>query len=147
MEFHQTPFESGNLNRKTCELIYIALDASVNHLYSGGIEMHIVKALEEDATVYEILDTIQLSMLTVHATQCIDAPILIQEMERVGITPKELGNDLSDQDQATKNRYIETTGHWPKGADELLELSNRFAKAMLNYGEVPYESDALAPRI
>ena len=75
-----TPRVAGHLDRKTIELIGIALDASCTHMYAPGVRRHIQRALQAGATKAEIIAVLQLvSMQGVHS-MCLAAPILLEEL-------------------------------------------------------------------
>jgi alkylhydroperoxidase/carboxymuconolactone decarboxylase family protein YurZ len=147
LDFHHAPFESGHLDAKTCELIYIAVDAAVNHLYTGGLEMHVKMAMDKGATEAEILEVIQLTMLAAHSTHTTGIPILIDELSRAGKLDPRLARPLTAEQEAAKQAYVSTTGHWPDGADFLLRLAPGFARAFLAYGEIPYREGPLSPKM
>jgi alkylhydroperoxidase/carboxymuconolactone decarboxylase family protein YurZ len=54
----------GSLSRKERELICIAIDCTVTHMFEPGLALHIRCALEHGATRAEILDVFQLASLT-----------------------------------------------------------------------------------
>ena len=56
------PAVAGALDKKTIELIGIALDASCTHLYAPGVRRHIQRALKAGATKEEITAVLQLAM-------------------------------------------------------------------------------------
>ena len=58
LDFQQEPIRSGVLERKLCEFIYIAIDASVNHMYARGAQRHMGFALENGATEDELLQVL-----------------------------------------------------------------------------------------
>lgn len=53
-------WETGSLEPKIRELIYIAIDATVTHLYAPGIRQHMRFALHQGATPLEILEVLEL---------------------------------------------------------------------------------------
>jgi len=68
MNFSGHPWRKGVLPPKVKELIYIAVDASVTHLYEPGVKLHMRKALEQGATPEEILEVLELvSVLGIHS--------------------------------------------------------------------------------
>ena len=75
------PAASGVLDKKTIELIGIALDASVTHLYAPGIRRHIQRALKAGATREEIIAVLQLACMQGLHSMCVAAPILLSEVE------------------------------------------------------------------
>lgn len=63
-ELSMEPWKNGVLTAKERELIYIAIDCSVTHMYSPGLALHIRHALQHGATREEILEVFQLAALT-----------------------------------------------------------------------------------
>jgi alkylhydroperoxidase/carboxymuconolactone decarboxylase family protein YurZ len=147
LDFHQAPFLAGNLEPKTCEFIYIAADAAVSHLFVPGLEMHIKMALQKGATVREILEVIQLTMLAAHSSHAAGLPILAEELARAGHAPAYASRPLTPDEQAAKDSYIAATGHWPEGGDALFRFAPGFAKGFLAYGEIPYREGPLSPKL
>ena len=75
------PAVSGALDKKTMELIGIALDASCTHMYAPGVRRHIQRALKAGATKEEITAVLQLATLQGLHSMCVAAPILLEELE------------------------------------------------------------------
>lgn len=62
------PWETGVLEPKIKELIYIAYDSAATHLYSGGLRLHINQALDYGATIDEIVGTMEIaSCIGIHS--------------------------------------------------------------------------------
>jgi alkylhydroperoxidase/carboxymuconolactone decarboxylase family protein YurZ len=80
------PAVAGALDRKTIELIGIALDASCNSLYRPGIRRHIQRALKAGATKEEITAVLQLATMQGMKSICVAGPILLEELEAAGNT-------------------------------------------------------------
>jgi alkylhydroperoxidase/carboxymuconolactone decarboxylase family protein YurZ len=74
------PSVAGVLDKKTIELIGIALDASCTHLYAPGVRRHIQRALKAGATREEITAVLQLATLQGLHSMCVGAPILLEEL-------------------------------------------------------------------
>ena len=73
------PWKHGTLAPKFRELIYIAIDAATTHLYLPGLRVHIRNALDQGATVAEIMEVLQLtSTIGIH-TVTEGVPILLEE--------------------------------------------------------------------
>ena len=75
-----TPAVAGALDKKTIELIGIALDASCTHLYAPGVRRHIQRALKAGATKEEITAVLQLATLQGLHSMCLGGPILLEEL-------------------------------------------------------------------
>lgn len=82
MDMVAAPLNSGVLDPRTFELIAIAVDASVTHMYGPGVQRHIRRALDIGVSPKEILAVLQLtSSLGLHSMS-LGAPILQAEMAR-----------------------------------------------------------------
>lgn len=77
------PAVAGALDRKTIELIGIALNASCAHPYAPGIRRHIRRALKAGATRGEITSVLQLASMQGLHTICVGAPILFEELAAI----------------------------------------------------------------
>ena len=81
MAMVSAPLNSGVLDPKTFELLAIAVDASVTHMYGPGVRRHIRRALALGVSSEQIVAVLQLtSTLGLH-TMSLAAPILVEEME------------------------------------------------------------------
>jgi alkylhydroperoxidase/carboxymuconolactone decarboxylase family protein YurZ len=80
-KFSSVPWHHGALDRKTKELIAIALNASVTHMYLPGVRSHIRQALRFGATRQEIMEVFELvSVLGVHSLT-VGLPIFLEELD------------------------------------------------------------------
>jgi alkylhydroperoxidase/carboxymuconolactone decarboxylase family protein YurZ len=79
--FAIAPAAAGALDKKTIELIGIALDASCTHLYAPGVRRHIQRALKAGATREEITAVLQLACMQGLHSMCVAAPILLEELD------------------------------------------------------------------
>lgn len=61
MALANEPWRHGVLERKVRELIYIAIDASITHMYEFGLRIHIRNALAEGASRQEILEVFEIA--------------------------------------------------------------------------------------
>ena len=75
------PAVAGALDKKTIELIGIALDASCTHMYAPGVRRHIQRALAAGATKEEITAVLQIACMQGLHSMCIAAPILLAELD------------------------------------------------------------------
>lgn len=143
LSYQNAPAKAARLEGKVIELIYIAVDASVGHLYVDGIARHIDGALQKGATREEVLEVIQLAMLTSHNSISMGVSILIDELASDGYAEAPLAPDS----QAAKDAYIRAVGDWPTYGDRLLQLAPDFARAYLAYAEIPHRRGPLPPKI
>jgi alkylhydroperoxidase/carboxymuconolactone decarboxylase family protein YurZ len=76
-------YTSGVFSPKEIELLSIALDASVKHLYAPGIRRHIRAALDAGATAAEIVAVLQLCVSQGVQACNLAIPILDAELSRI----------------------------------------------------------------
>lgn len=76
------PLRPGVLDPKTFELLSIAVDAAVTHMYAPGTRRHIRRALDLGVTPEEILAVLQLTTTVGVHSMAMAAPILLEEMNR-----------------------------------------------------------------
>ena len=75
-------YQSGVMRPKEVELLSIALDASVTHMYAPGTRRHIRNALKAGATLEEIMEVLKLCVVQGVQTFNLSLPILAEELER-----------------------------------------------------------------
>ncbi len=81
LSFSSVPWQSGPLEPKFKELIYIAVDAATTHLYEPGLRQHVRNALALGATKEEVMEVLELvSVLGIHACT-MGVPILLEELQ------------------------------------------------------------------
>ena len=61
LELSAHPWETGVLEPKVREFVYIAIDASVTHVFEFGTRLHVRNALDQGATREEVLEVLQLA--------------------------------------------------------------------------------------
>ena len=75
-------YKSGVMTPKEVELLSIALDASVTHMYAPGTRRHIQNALHAGATMEEIMEVLKLCVVQGVQAFNLGVPILAEELER-----------------------------------------------------------------
>jgi alkylhydroperoxidase/carboxymuconolactone decarboxylase family protein YurZ len=75
-------YKSGVMTPKEVELLSIALDASVTHMYAPGTRRHIKNALQAGATMEEIMEVLKLCVVQGIQSFNLGLPILGEELER-----------------------------------------------------------------
>jgi alkylhydroperoxidase/carboxymuconolactone decarboxylase family protein YurZ len=76
-------YASGVFSAREVELLSIAFDASITHMYAPGTRRHIKAALKLGATMEEIMEVLKVCVVQgVHACN-LGVPILAEEMARV----------------------------------------------------------------
>ena len=143
LDFQDAPARTGVLEPKVREFMYIAADGAVSHLYLGGLARHVEMALDAGATPAEIVEVIQLTMLTAQAPHDLGLPILAEEMARRGLPAP----PPAEGEAALRAAHEAATGRWPRGAEMALRLSPGFARAFLAYERIPYEAGPLPRKV
>ncbi len=82
MQMVQPCMDPAVLDPKIFELVCIAIDASVTHMYAPGTRRHIRRALEIGVKPQEILAVLQLTASLGLHTMSLAAPMLREEMQR-----------------------------------------------------------------
>jgi alkylhydroperoxidase/carboxymuconolactone decarboxylase family protein YurZ len=75
-------YQGGVLSAKDIELLSIAFDASVTHMYAPGTRRHIRGALKAGATIEEIMEVLKLCVALGADALNLGVPILAEELER-----------------------------------------------------------------
>lgn len=141
LEFQDAPSRSGVLPSKVHEFIYIAADGAVSHLYAPGLARHIEMALEKGATPGEVLEVIQLTMLTTFDSFETGMAALAEELSARG-RPEGIGADPE-----VRRRHERVVGGWPAFADDLARHAPHLLEPLLAYEALPYSSGHLEPKV
>lgn len=147
LNFSSVPWRrNGGLPPKVREFCYIAIDASTTHLYGAGTRVHIDNALSYGATAEEIMEVFELtSVLGVHSCT-LGVPVLMEELEAAG-RGDEIATDLTPEQQALKEAFIETRGYWSPLWDAVLAISPDYFAAYKEFSGVPWEKGPLEPKV
>ncbi|MGE0226835.1 MAG: carboxymuconolactone decarboxylase family protein [Acetobacteraceae bacterium] len=77
-------YVGGGVEPKLAELLSIAFDASIGHLYAPGVRRHIRAALAHGATVAEVMAVLQICVAQGVQACNMGVPILAEELARAG---------------------------------------------------------------
>ena len=77
-------YTSGVFSPKLAELLSIAVDASITHMYAPGTRRHIQTALKLGATVEEIMEVLKICVASGIQASNLGVPILAEELQRAG---------------------------------------------------------------
>jgi alkylhydroperoxidase/carboxymuconolactone decarboxylase family protein YurZ len=80
---------SGILSPKLAELLSIAVDASITHMYAPGTRRHIQSALKLGATMEEIMEVLKICVAQGMQAANLAIPILAGELQRIQQEKKE----------------------------------------------------------
>lgn len=74
----------GGIEPKLAELLSIAFDASIRHMYAPGTRRHIRNALAPGATVGEVMGVLQICVAQGAQALNVSVPILADELDGAG---------------------------------------------------------------
>jgi len=80
MRMVSIPLNSPALDPRTFELVCIAIDASVTHMFAPGTRRHIRRALDLGVSTEEVMAVLQLTATLGLHTMSLAAPMLQQEL-------------------------------------------------------------------
>lgn len=142
IRFQSAPTRSKVLPQKLCELVYIAIDFSVNHMYERGGRRHVEYALKAGATPEEVLQTILLTtVVAAHNPVDLGLTILLDELGEA--SPR---RGLDSELEAAKRDYVAATGHWPVSGDYMLAAAPDFARGYMAYGTAARNAGPLSAK-
>jgi len=75
-------YSSGVLSPRLAELLSIAVDASITHMYAPGTRRHIQSALKLGVTMEEIMEVLKVCVSQGMQASNLSVPILVEELER-----------------------------------------------------------------
>jgi alkylhydroperoxidase/carboxymuconolactone decarboxylase family protein YurZ len=81
-------YTSGVFTPKMAELLSIAVDASITHMYAPGTRRHIQTALKLGVTMEEIMEVFKICVSQGMQASNLGVPILAEELERLEQTKK-----------------------------------------------------------
>jgi alkylhydroperoxidase/carboxymuconolactone decarboxylase family protein YurZ len=139
-----TPSQS-RISDKLRHLIYIAVDASVTHLYSKGILLHIELAMNAGATREEVFAVLKLLLGYAALPVRTGLPILQEELARRGMAPLVAASDAARQEEL-KAAFKSDVGHWPTWFDSLFAAAPAMAESLMAVAREPWRDDVLDAR-
>ena len=81
-------YTSGVLSPKLAELLSIAVDASITHMYAPGTRRHIQTALKLGATIEEIMEVFKICVAQGMQASNLGIPLLAEELQGTQLTEK-----------------------------------------------------------
>lgn len=140
------PWKIGTLPPKVKELLYIAIDSSITHMYEPGLRVHIRNALRLGATRDEIMEVYQLtSSIGAHAVT-MGVPALLDAMQQSGMADV-TARPLTERQERLKAAFIANRGYWSPLWDGVLALAPDFFEAYGEFSSVPWKTGSLEPKV
>jgi alkylhydroperoxidase/carboxymuconolactone decarboxylase family protein YurZ len=133
LRFSMAPWRSGALDAKTKELVYVAINLATTHRYESGARAHIAAALRHGATVAELVDVAELTVVLGVHTMTLGAPILAAEMAALGMDVPEVG-PLGEE---LRSRYLDDRGSFPPPLETVLAMHPEYVDAYRELSSIP----------
>ena len=132
---------------KLRHLIWVAVDASVTHLYETGIRHHAVLAQKHGATREEVFETLQLTTEALSLSVKASIPIVAEELEALG-RGDEAGSSkgLTEEQERMKRDFIATMNYWPAWLDQACRAMPEFAAVYCRMAMHPWKTGTLSPK-
>jgi len=131
----------GALDRKTAELVSVAINAACTNLNLDGTRRHIKSAIEAGATRDEVLMVLKMaSLLSIHVCS-LGAPILIEEARAAGVSAKGNRTETPACDR------MRTAGQWNVAWDAFYEIDPEWTEAFIVCGAPVYAGGILDPKL
>ena len=131
----------GALDRKTAELISVAINAACTNLNLDGTRRHIKRAIEAGATRDELLMVLKMaSLLSIHVCS-LGAPILIEEAGTAGPSAKGKNVETPACDR------MRAAGQWNVAWDAFYEIDPEWTEAFIVCGAPVYAGGILDPKL
>jgi alkylhydroperoxidase/carboxymuconolactone decarboxylase family protein YurZ len=146
-KFVACPSTSNLLSNKERQLVYVAVDASVHHLYESGLVRHIKLAREAGATDTEIFEVLQLTCELAVLTFDIGMPILEEELERLGRSAELPRSGPTAELRHQQADFTRDAGVVPAWLDRMSQIAPDFAAAYMDMIGSPWSSGVLAPKL
>lgn len=137
------PLREGSLDPKVREFIAIALNVNASQLYEEATRRHIRRAIEEGATVEELIAVLELSTAMGLHSITAGTPMLEEE---AGL-PREVSPEEQAEQQRVKGKFEESRGYWSEFWDSLLALDHEFLDRYTDYSTYPSRNDVLEPKV
>jgi alkylhydroperoxidase/carboxymuconolactone decarboxylase family protein YurZ len=117
------------------ELVGLAVNSGVTHLYAEGIQRHVEAALAAGASRRQILETLQLaSVLGVHSIT-IGLPIVLEVCGVDQTAP------LTPEQERLKSEFIARRGGWTDLWNSLLHVDEEYFVAYTDFSSAPWENE------
>jgi alkylhydroperoxidase/carboxymuconolactone decarboxylase family protein YurZ len=134
---------AGALDRKTVELIGVAINAACTNLNPEGTRRHIRRALAAGASRDEIFQVLKMaSLMAIHSCS-LGAPILLEEMRAADLS---LAHDIT-QVATPACDAMRAAGQWNDAWNPFYELDPMWTDEFMTTGAAVYGSGLMSPKV
>lgn len=136
------PHRKGTLDAKTKGMIYVAIDASITHLYTTGMGGHIRHGIRDlGITEEEMVEVLAITSTVGGSTWTKAFPVLTDALKLQGEDIKTV--PLTDSQKAIKEHYINLNGYWDDDWDDILKLDEEMFDCYVAYLEASLKKGAV----
>ena len=141
--FAAHPYEKGELTRRQKALILVALDGCATHLYTEGLRFHVRNALEEGASVEEIMEALELVSVSGLHSMIEGMPIVKEE---VGL-PEDVSSSVQEEQEEVKEKFKEGRGYWSDFWEAVLQMDHEYLDKYTDLSSHPWAEGVLEPKM
>ena len=140
------PHKKGALDAKTKELIYIAMDGAITHMYLPGMKRHMIHAIDDiGITPGEIMETLIITSTIGASAYAVGFPILMERLQAHGFA--DVPVELTAEQAALKDRFIALNKYWSDTLESVLRHDVEIFEAYLDYMSASQVKKTLEPKI
>lgn len=138
-----TPHKKGHLSMKMVTLIYIAIDASITHLYTPGMNTHITHGIKDlGITKEEVMETLAITT-TIGAGTFTDCyPMFVKALLEKGVPAEGDG----ERTAGLRQRGEKELGYWDENLEQVAKLDPEMMEAYLDYLKAALSKNVLSPK-
>lgn len=137
------PWRHGSLDPKTKAFVQIAANAAATTRYNTGIRVHVGNALDQGATVDEILEVFQLVSIQGIQSVVIGTPILV---ELAGL-PNDASEDETQRKTELKADFERRRGYWADLWENILAIDPDYFETYIEFSSYPWDEGSLDPKV
>lgn len=145
IELSSIPWKNGHLPPRLKELIYIAIDITVPHLFVEGTRIHMANALKYGASRDDIIEVMQMAALTGLRAGTVGLSVVFEEIERAGMATSPQPRDDARR-AALRTQFMETHGYWDAAWEAVLAASPDYFAACLRLSVPPRGEEGLTAK-
>lgn len=140
---HMAAAESGPLPKSFRHLIVVTVDSVVTHLYPRGAGVHARIAMDNGASLRQVVEALEIATVASNRGYCVALPIVLEELSAMGL---EAGNEGTERASRIRERYAARIGRWPEWMDLALGHCPDALEVFLELGYGRHDDDGLDPK-
>lgn len=147
LDMASVALRSGPLDRKICDFVTVAANASVTHMNSEATKQAIANARRNGATSAELVEVLQIaSVLGIHGYM-LGAPIAIEETAKSAKGGAPLAFAMGERENAVKQEFSAGRSYWSPLLEDMVMASPDFFEAYARFSSHPWKHGTLEPYV